>query len=184
MSWKEHGGGFAGCSHLGVHWGGPEIRSPAYPQTLDALVQAGGEVGRLGANADGVSVVGAGQGLQEEGRVSDVACDGAVLPQLAPTAGAGGDGGHASLGSLDAVEAAVGGGYANGTAAVAALGDGGKAGNLSGGGASAGAAGGSGGVPGVAARRTQPVLRGTLVAQLRRVGLAQDDGAGGPDSLP
>ena len=118
---EGHGSGFAGRSHFGVHRGGAEVWRPAYPQTLDALVQVGGEVGRLGANAAGVSIVGAGQGLQEEGRVSDVACDGAVLPQLAPTAGAGGDGGHASLGSLDSVEAAVGGGYAYGTAAVAAL---------------------------------------------------------------
>ena len=180
---EGHGGGLACGANFGVHRGGAEVWRPAYPQTLDALVQVCGEVGRLGANANGVSIVGAGQGLEQEGRVSDVAGDGAVLPELAPTAGAGGDAGHASLGSLDAEEAAVGGGYADGTAAIAALGEGGKAGYLSGGGAPAGAAGCPGGVPGVAARGPQPVLGGTLVAHLRRVGLAQDDGPGRPDSF-
>ena len=177
------GGGFASRSDLGIHRSRPEVGRPADSQPLNALVQVGGEIGWLGANANGVSIIGAGQGLQEEGRVSDVAGDGAVLTELAPTAGACGYARHSTLCSLDAVEAAEGGGDANGTAAVAALGEGGKAGHLSGGGASAGAARSSGGIPGVAARRPQPVLRGTLVAQLRCVGLAQDDGPGRPDSL-
>ena len=42
---------------------------------------------------------------------------------------------------------------------------------------------GAGGVPGVAAWGTKPVLGRSLVAHLRRVGLAQNDGPGRPDSL-
>ena len=90
---------------------------------------------------------------------------------------------HAVLRGLDAEDAAEGGRDADGAAAVAAGGDGAQPGCQGRARAAAGAAGSAGGVPGVAAGFAHLVLGGARLPELRGVGLAQHDGAGGLDAL-
>ena len=177
-------GALGQAAHFGLDGGVAEVGAPGDAQAAQGgqRIGDGGEV-VLGLVVDGggVTRIGPGGGAGEEGGVGDGAGDGAVVGAGGPDVEVG-PVGYASERGLEAEDAAEGGGDADGAGAVGAVGEGAESGGHGRGGAAAGAARGAISVPGIAARIAELVVAHVLVAEVGRIGLADDDGAGGLDA--
>ena len=170
---------FGYLRHLRVNRRVAEVSAPAYPESLNAALGRGHEIGnRLPERTDVARVIPR-HDLEKQRRVAHRSRH---RPLLADEVGdrRRGDArvaGHAALRRLDAVYAVEAGGYANRAAAVSARAKRAQPRRDGRARAAAGAARSALRVPGIARRFAEPVLAGAQQPELRRVRLAQHDGA-------
>ena len=170
---------------LGGHVVDPVFLGDADLEALDVAAEQRAPVGGLEVDGGAVLGVVAGHCLEQEGGVLDVAAEGAGLVER------GGEGDDAearaaAVGGLDAGDAAEGGGLADGAAGVGAGGGECYAGRHGGSRAAGAAARDQGGVvgglgPGVADGAVVGGHVGRAHGELVEIGLAERDGAGGPE---
>ena len=174
----ELGGGVAAdLQHALVHCRVAEVGRPRHVQALDVAL-AGLEVrARLPRQRRAVTIVGAGDHVEHGGGVAHGARQRAGVGHVLP-AGEAGRLRHPPVGGLEADEAAEGRRDPHRAAPVGAEADRSQPGRHRGGGAAAGAARRPLEVPRIARGAEHRVVGQRLVAELREVRLAEDDGAG------
>ena len=176
---KNPGRGCRYPRHFRLHAGIAQGGTPGNTPIPDAVPQGGRKIRRRFPHGSGVAGVGAGQDLQQQGGVGHSPGHrpglGEVVGRRLSIAAIAR---HPALRGFDAEQAAETGRNPNGAAAIAAGSQGAEAGGQGRRRPAAGAAGRPRRIPGIAARVAQFILRGAGQAELRGVGLAEDDGPG------